>query len=284
MAHILDGKKISNLKREQLKQQVNVFKKRYNYAPKLSAIIVGDDPASKIYVRNKAKACEDIGMTSQLIQLDTSTSEMELLAAIETLNKDPSSHGILVQLPLPQHISSQKVIESISPDKDVDGFHPYNVGKLTSRIPSLRPCTPYGIMQLLEAYNLSLKGKDATIIGVSNIVGRPLALEFLLAGATVTSCHRHTRDIERHIKTADIVVSATGVRNIFDQSVIPSKAIVIDVGIHRINNKVCGDLDFDYLKDRVEYITPVPGGVGPMTITVLLQNTYQAALNHESSD
>jgi methylenetetrahydrofolate dehydrogenase (NADP+)/methenyltetrahydrofolate cyclohydrolase len=186
--------------------------------------------------------------------------------------------GILVQLPLPKQIDPQKVIERIAPLKDVDGFHPYNIGRLALRQPLLRSCTPYGIMQLLEAYDINPKGMNATIIGVSNIVGRPLALELILAGATITSCNSKTKNISLHIKNADIVISATGQRGIFNELDIPDNAVVIDVGMHRINNKLCGDLESSNLAGRVKYLTPVPGGVGPMTISALLQNTYQAAL------
>ncbi len=277
MTIILDGKKLAKQKRQQLKEEI-ISHCQTLAAPKLAAIIIGNDPASAIYVKNKIKACNDVGIDSLVITKDESLSQERLLNIIDELNDDDSINGILVQLPLPPQIKSQNIIERIDPSKDVDGFHPYNIGRLALRQPALRPCTPYGIMQLLKAYDLSSRGLNATIIGVSNIVGRPLALELLLAGATVSSCHRHTKNLEKHIKDADLVISATGQRGIFNESLIAKHAIVIDVGIHRINNKLCGDLNFDLLNGQVEYLTPVPGGVGPMTITALLQNTFQAAV------
>jgi methylenetetrahydrofolate dehydrogenase (NADP+)/methenyltetrahydrofolate cyclohydrolase len=275
----MDGKVLSTKLRKTLKEQIQ--RSNLKRAPKLVAIIVGDDPASKIYVANKFKACEAVGISSTILDKPASLSEQALINLITELNTDPNVDGILVQLPLPDHINPDAIIDCIHPNKDVDGFHPYNVGRLVLRKPTMRSCTPYGIMQLLEAYELQARGKNAVLIGVSNIVGRPLALELLLAGATTTSCHRHTKNIEQYVRTADIVVSATGKRDVFDQSSIPPHAVVIDVGIHRINNKVCGDLDFDYLNNRVAYLTPVPGGVGPMTITALLQNTLDAAIKNE---
>ena len=277
MTTLLDGKKLAEIKRAQLKLDIEAFKQRKGISPQLAAIIIGDDPASKLYVANKVKACHQVGLRSLLIEKPSSISESELLELIQTLNQDSAVHGILLQLPLPAHINPQNMIEAISVKKDVDGFHPYNIGRLALRHPTLRSCTPYGIMQLLAHYQLDPKGKNATIIGVSNIVGRPLSLELLLAGATVTSCHRHTKDLKSAITNADLIISATGQQKVADPSWIKPQAIVIDVGIHRINDKVCGDLDFDALNGQVDYLTPVPGGVGPMTITALLQNTLQAA-------
>ncbi len=278
MTILLDGKGLAQKKQEQLTIKVKEYAQKFTSVPKLVAIIVGDDPASRVYVASKAKACKAVGIDSLLIKEEDTFSENALLTMIDELNAAPGISGILVQLPLPKHINPQSIIERITPLKDVDGFHPYNIGRLALRQPLLRSCTPYGIMQLLEAYDLNPKGMNATIIGVSNIVGRPLALELMLAGATITSCNSSTQSIEQHIKHADIVVSATGRRDVFDQSKISENAIVIDVGMHRIDNKLCGDLDFDLLNGKVRYLTPVPGGVGPMTISALLQNTYQAAM------
>ena len=278
MTILLDGKKLAQENQDKLITKVHTFIKQFGKPPKLAAVIVGDDPASSIYVNSKAKACKAVGIDSLLIREKYSFKEEALLSLIDNLNDDPSVSGILVQLPLPKQIDPQKVIERIAPLKDVDGFHPYNIGRLALRQPLLRSCTPYGIMQLLEAYDINPKGMNATIIGVSNIVGRPLALELILAGATITSCNSKTKNISLHIKNADIVISATGQRGIFNELDIPDNAVVIDVGMHRINNKLCGDLESSNLAGRVKYLTPVPGGVGPMTISALLQNTYQAAL------
>lgn len=277
MTILLNGKKLANSIQQTLADEVQQYQNKHNITPKLVAIIVGEDPASNIYVANKAKACKKVGIDSQVIKKDETLLESELIQMIDELNNDVSISGILVQLPLPPQINPRNIIEKISPQKDVDGFHPYNVGRLALRKPMLRCCTPYGIMLLLKEHKLAIKGLNATIIGVSDIVGRPLALEFLLAGATVTSCNSSTKNIEQHLKNADLIVSATGRRNVFDESVIPDEAIIIDVGIHRVNDKICGDLDFESLNGRVKYLTPVPGGVGPMTICSLLQNTFQAA-------
>lgn len=260
-----------------LKQQVESIKTNFNQTPHLSVIIVGDDKASHIYVKHKQKSCHEVGISTSSHILPSETSEEILLELICQLNTDDTVHGILVQLPLPAHISSQKVIDTISPLKDVDGFHPFNVGHLALRSPLLRPCTPYGIIKLLKYYDIPLLGQDVTIVGVSNIVGRPLSLEFLLAKATPTTCHRFTKDLESHVRRANIVVSATGVRDVIKPEWVNENAIVIDVGIHRLDNgKLCGDLDFDALKDKVSHMTPVPGGVGPMTVAVLLENTLKA--------
>lgn len=277
MTIILDGKTIAQTKRKQLKSEIIKFKDQTGISPKLAAIIVGNDIASQIYVENKAKACQAVGLSSVILRENAELSEESLINLIQKLNQDPSVHGILVQLPLPKHIDPMKVIKTIAIEKDVDGFHPYNIGCLALKSPLLRSCTPWGIMQLLSAYNIEVKGLNATVIGISNIVGKPLGLELLYAGATVSSCHSQTQNIESYIKNSDLIISATGQRNVFDQSVIAQHAIVVDVGIHRINNQLCGDLDFDYLNGKVKYLTPVPGGVGPMTITALLQNTLQAA-------
>ncbi|WP_119343255.1 bifunctional methylenetetrahydrofolate dehydrogenase/methenyltetrahydrofolate cyclohydrolase FolD [Facilibium subflavum] len=277
MSKIIDGKSQAKQLRALIKQKVNLRKQQNQRVPGLAVIIVGNDPASMIYVHNKRKACEDVGFVSRNYDLETSISNDELLALIDQLNKDATIDGILVQLPLPAHIDTEKVLEAITPDKDVDGFHPYNVGKLLQRNPLLRPCTPKGIMTLLENTLGDLKGKHAVIVGASNIVGRPMLLELLLAGVTVTACHRHTYDLTEHLQRADIVVAAVGKPNFIHGKDLKQGVTVIDVGINRLDNgKIVGDVDFDSVKDKAAYITPVPGGVGPMTIATLLENTLFA--------
>lgn len=250
-------------------------------APGLAVVLVGANPASQVYVGSKRKTCEEIGIHSKSYDLPQETSEAELLALIEKLNADESIDGILVQLPLPAQIDSTKVIEAIRPDKDVDGFHPYNVGRLCQRIPTLRACTPYGVMKLLEESQLDLLGKHAVIVGASNIVGRPMALELLLAGCTVTVTHRFTQDLPSHISQADILIVAVGKPQFIKGEWIKPNAVVIDVGINRLEGgKLVGDVEFDVAAEKAGYITPVPGGVGPMTVAMLMQNTLQAYEAH----
>lgn len=249
----------------------------------MAVILVGSDPASQIYVESKRKNCEELGMYSKSYDLPQNTTENELLNLIDELNNDPLIDGILVQLPLPEHINSTSVIERISPDKDVDGFHPYNVGRLCQRIPTLRACTPYGIIKLLESTKIDFYGKHAVIVGASNIVGRPMALELLLAGCTVTVTHRFTRDLEFHIKQADILIVAVGKPQFIPGDWIKEGAIVIDVGINRIDGKLVGDIEFEKAKNKASYITPVPGGVGPMTVAMLMFNTLYAYEKNSSS-
>jgi methylenetetrahydrofolate dehydrogenase (NADP+)/methenyltetrahydrofolate cyclohydrolase len=242
---------------------------------------VGDDPASHVYVKNKKIGCEKAGIASFSYELDASTTQQHLLGLISELNQDPKIDGILVQLPVPEHINSEAIIEAIAPGKDVDGFHPYNIGCLTARIPALRSCTPYGCMKLLEETGIDLHGKEAVVVGASNMVGRPMALELLLAGATVTICHRFTNNLQSHIERADIVVAAAGKQGLIQGEWIKQGAIVIDVGIHRLEDgSLTGDVDFEAASKRASWITPVPGGVGPMTITMLLANTIEAFKNH----
>jgi len=246
--------------------------------PGLAVILVGDDPASQVYVRNKVKACEDNGLYSLLEKYDAQMSEAELLARIDALNKDPKIHGILVQMPLPKHIDPQKVIEAISPRKDVDGYSVLSAGEMMTGLPGFRPCTPYGCMKLIESTGVNLKGKHAVVIGRSNTVGKPMALLLLQANATVTICHSGTPDLGYHTRQADVVVAAVGRRNTLTADMIKPGAIVIDVGINRDEQgKLCGDVDFANAKEVADYISPVPGGVGPMTITMLLVNTLEAA-------
>ena len=278
MATIIDGKAVAKEVQNQIKQEVDGLERRWGLAPGLAVVLVGDDPASHIYVRNKEKACKEVGIKSFEHLLAATISEKELLALVNQLNKDKNIHGILVQLPLPSHIDCDLIIESINPDKDVDGFHPYNLGRLAQRRPLLRPCTAYGIMRLLEYYNIDVKGMNCTIVGASNNVGRPMTLELLHAGATITTCHKFTKDLAPHIRDAEIVIVATGVMDIVNPEWFNSKTIAIDVGIHRLDDgSVRGDLNFAAVASRVAMITPVPFGVGPMTIATLLDNTYFAA-------
>ena len=247
-------------------------------------VLVGEDPASAVYVRNKKLACEKVGFKSLSYELGADTSEAELLALVDKLNADPEVDGILVQLPLPKQIDSQAVLERILPHKDVDGFHPYNVGRLVVKMPLMRPCTPKGVMTLLEAYGVNVEGKKAVVVGASNIVGRPQMLELLLARATVTICHSKTQNLAAEVAAADIVVAGVGIPNFVKGEWIKPGAVVIDVGINRLDNgKLCGDVEFDIAKERAAMITPVPGGVGPMTIATLLENTLQAAQLHDQA-
>jgi methylenetetrahydrofolate dehydrogenase (NADP+)/methenyltetrahydrofolate cyclohydrolase len=246
--------------------------------PGLAVIVVGDNPASAVYVRNKVKACEEVGFHSVLERYETEMNEEALLARIATLNADPAIHGILVQLPLPAHIASERVLEAIAPQKDVDGFHIANAGALMVGAPEFKPCTPYGCMKLLESIEYPLRGARAVVVGASNIVGKPMAMLLLQAGATVTICNSKTRDLAHHTKDADVLVVATGKPKMITGDMVKSGSVVIDVGINRLpDGKLCGDVDFDTAKYIADWITPVPGGVGPMTITMLLMNTLEAA-------
>ena len=277
-AQILDGKAIAADLRTTIRQEVDNITQGGQRPPGLAVILVGENPASQVYVRNKQKACEEVGFLSELIRLDADTAEAELLSLIDDLNQRQEIDGILVQLPLPKQINEETVIERILPTKDVDGFHPYNVGRLVLRMPLLRPCTPKGVMTMLERTGMELAGKDAVIIGQSNIVGRPMALELLMARCTITVCHSRTKDLTDKIRSADIVIAAVGRQEFVQGDWIKPGAIVVDVGINRKDNgKLCGDVDFASAKEVAGWITPVPGGVGPMTIATLLENTLQAA-------
>lgn len=274
-AQLLDGKLVSSHYRHQLLQQLQQGKSKR--PPGLAVILVGEDPASTVYVNHKRKACEALGFYSEAYFLPTTTTEKELLNLIDTLNDADTIDGILVQLPLPSSIEKQHVIERIHPEKDVDGFHPYNFGRLAQGHPTLRPCTPYGIIKLLEYYDLPISGKNAVIVGASSIVGRPMALELLRAKATPTICHRATKDLKKHVGEADLVIVAAGQYNVIEPDWFKSHQVVIDVGIHRLENgQLHGDIDFDRVKEIVSWITPVPGGIGPMTIAMLLHNTVHA--------
>ena len=278
--NIINGKEIAKNIREQAKIAVDERLKKGLRRPGLAVVIVGKDPASQIYVKNKRKACEEVGFISKGYDLPENTTQSELLQVISELNYNPEIDGILVQLPLPAHIDSTLVLEHITPNKDVDGFHPYNIGRLAQRMPVLRPCTPKGIITLLKETVPDLTGMNAVIIGASNIVGRPLILELLMAKCTVTNCHRFTKDLQQHTQQADILISAVGKPHFVKPEWIKSGAIVIDVGINRLENgKIVGDVDTDQVKNIAGYITPVPGGVGPMTIATLIENTVYAS-NH----
>ena len=276
-AQIIDGKAIAATLLDSIKLRIDARLKANRRAPSLAVVLLGGDPASAIYVRNKRLACEKVGIKSLAYDLPSSTSEAELLKLIKQLNEDKTVDGILVQSPLPAHIKDEHIIEQINPDKDVDGFHPYNIGRLAVRQPTLRSCTPFGVIKLLQAANIPLMGLDAVVVGVSNHVGRPMALELLLAGCTVTSCHRHTKDLAKAIMQADLVVAAAGKPGLIKGEWIKPGAIVIDIGINRLaDGSIAGDVDFNAAKERAAYITPVPGGVGPMTVATLMENTLLA--------
>ena len=275
-AQIISGTQLASQIKLNVAQQISQYVAQGKRAPGLAVILVGADPASQVYVGSKRKSCAEIGIVSKSYDLPETTTEQALLELIEELNQDAEVNGILVQLPLPKHIDSTKVIEQISPEKDVDGFHPYNVGRLCQRIPTLRACTPYGVMKLLETTGISFYGKHAVIVGASNIVGRPMALELLLAGCTVTVTHRFTEDLASHIRQADILVVAVGKPKFIKGEWIKEGAVVVDVGINRLEGKLVGDVEFEVAAQRASYITPVPGGVGPMTVAMLMQNTLSA--------
>ena len=276
-AKLIDGVALSHQLRGDVARRAAALKAR-GLTPGLAVVLVGDNPASQVYVRNKVKACEDSGLHSVLEKYEAAMTEAQLLARIEALNNDPSIHGILVQLPLPAHIDAHKVIEAISPAKDVDGFHVASAGALMVGQPGFWPCTPYGCMKMLESIGYELKGKHAVVIGRSNIVGKPMALMLLQQNATVTICHSGTKDLKAMTLQADVVVAAVGKRNVLTADMVKPGAVVIDVGMNRNDEgKLCGDVDFEGVKQVAGWITPVPGGVGPMTITMLLVNTLEAA-------
>lgn len=282
VAQLIDGKKISQQRIEAVAQAVKARQEKGLHTPCLAVVLVGDDPASAVYVRNKKLACQKSGIESRSYELPSETTQDDLLKLVDELNGDPAVDGILVQLPLPAHIDSQAVLERIVPHKDVDGFHPYNVGRLVVKMPLMRPCTPRGVMTLLEAYGIDPKGKKAVIVGASNIVGRPQALELLLSRATVTICHSATQNLADEVAAADILVVGVGIPNFVKGEWVKPGAVVIDVGINRLDDgSLCGDVEFDVAKERASMITPVPGGVGPMTIATLLENTLHAASLHD---
>ncbi len=276
-AQLIDGNALSRQLRGDVGARVTALKAK-GITPGLAVILVGDNQASQVYVRNKVKACEDTGMHSVLETWPASMTEAELLARVNSMNRDPSIHGILVQLPLPAHMNAQRVIEAISPEKDVDGFHVASAGALMTGLPGFWPCTPYGCMKMLESIGYDLKGKHAVVIGRSNIVGKPMAMMLLQQNATVTMCHSGTRDLKAMTLQADVIVAAVGKRNVLTADMVKPGAVVLDVGMNRNDEgKLCGDVDFAGAKEVAGYITPVPGGVGPMTITMLMVNTLESA-------
>lgn len=282
-AHLIDGKLIAKQVRQHVSSYVDSLIEAKKRQPGLAVVLVGSDAASQVYVSNKRKACEEVGFVSRSFDLPADTSEEKLLSIIDDLNADNEIDGILVQLPLPAGLNAEKVLERIHPHKDVDGFHPYNIGRLAQRIPALRPCTPKGIMTMIEATKRPVKGLDAVIIGASNIVGRPMSLELLLAGCTVTTCHKFTQDLKAHVNRADLLVVAVGKPNFIPGEWIKPGAIVIDVGINRMGDgSLVGDVEFEKAKERAGWITPVPGGVGPMTVASLIENTLEAYVKFHS--
>lgn len=276
-AKIIDGKAIAQQLRAEIAASVQQRLQAGRRAPGLAVVLVGESPASQIYVNSKRRACEEVGFLSRSFNLDSTCSESELLTLIDSLNNDPLIDGILVQLPLPEGFDNTRILERISPEKDVDGFHPYNVGRLCQRAPKLRPCTPRGIITMLQRCDINTYGLDALVIGASNIVGRPMGLELLLAGCTTTITHRFTQNMEKKVREADLIVAAVGRPGFVRGEWIKPGAIVIDVGINRLESgKVVGDVEYDTAAERAVWITPVPGGVGPMTVATLMQNTLQA--------
>ena len=276
MSEIIDGKNLAKEIRESLKVEANKLKEK-GIIPHLSVIMVGDNDASKVYVRNKSKACEEIGIEFKEYLLPNDTKQEELISLIEKLNKDKNVNGILLQSPIPKPLNIQEAFNTIDPKKDVDGFNPYNVGNLCIGQDGFIPCTPYGIMKMFEKYNIEIDGKKVAIIGRSNIVGKPMAQCMLAKNATVTICHSRTRELKKELKDADIIISAAGKRNMVTEDMVKEGAVIIDVGMNRNDEgKLCGDVDFKKLKEKASYITPVPGGVGPMTIAMLMSNVIKA--------
>ncbi|WP_300497573.1 bifunctional methylenetetrahydrofolate dehydrogenase/methenyltetrahydrofolate cyclohydrolase FolD [uncultured Methylophaga sp.] len=277
-AQIIDGKTIAAELKQKIKAATQMRLATGKRRPGLAVVLIGDNPASQVYVGSKRRSCEEVGFKSESFDLPETTSEQELLDLITQLNQDDEIDGILVQLPLPPHINSDAVIEHIAPNKDVDGFHPYNIGRLAQRNPQLRPCTPKGVITMMQAVGIDLRGKEAVVVGASNIVGRPMGLELLLAGCTTTVCHRMTKDLESHVRRAEVLVVAVGKPGFIPGDWIRDGAVVIDVGINRLENgKLTGDVEFDKASQKASWITPVPGGVGPMTVATLLENTLFAA-------
>jgi methylenetetrahydrofolate dehydrogenase (NADP+)/methenyltetrahydrofolate cyclohydrolase len=277
-ARIIDGIAVAHALRSEYRARVGVLSARYGVTPGLAVILVGDNPASRLYVRNKVRACEEAGIRSQLIALPSTVTETDLLAEIDRLNADPATHGILVQLPLPPQVTMSRVLERISVDKDVDGFHLYNVGGLITGTTVFPPCTPYGVQKLLEYEHVQIAGRNVVVVGASNIVGKPMALMLMQQDATVCICHKYTRDLAQFTLLADILVVAAGVPNLILPQMVRTGAVVIDVGINRLaDGRVTGDVDFEGVRQKASLISPVPGGVGPMTVTMLLHNTLRAA-------
>jgi methylenetetrahydrofolate dehydrogenase (NADP+)/methenyltetrahydrofolate cyclohydrolase len=283
VARLIDGKAIAQDVKAEVRAAVDALLAAGQRRPGLAVVMVGDNPASAVYVRNKRASCVECGIESVAIDLPHSTSEIELLSKIDQLNADDSIDGILVQLPLPEHIRQTEVVERIDPRKDVDGFHPYNIGRLAERNPLIRPCTPYGVVRMLEHIGVSVKGKHCVIVGASNIVGRPMSLELLLMGATTTVTHRFTEELANHVRDADILIAAAGKPGLVKGEWIKPGAVVVDVGINRLGDgSLCGDVEFEVAAQRAAWITPVPGGVGPMTVAMLMKNTLEASLRRQA--
>jgi methylenetetrahydrofolate dehydrogenase (NADP+) / methenyltetrahydrofolate cyclohydrolase len=283
-ARIIDGKAIAQEVRNEVRRSVDGMVGRGLRRPGLAVLMVGDNPASQVYVRNKRRACEECGIVSVAHDLPQSTSETELLARIDELNAAEAVDGILVQLPLPDHIRESSVVERIDPRKDADGFHPYNVGRLAERNPLIRPCTPYGVVRMLDHIGVSVKGQHCVVVGASNIVGRPMSLELLLMGATTTVTHRFTRDLESHVRMAEVLIVAAGKPRLIPGDWVREGAVVVDVGMNRRDDgTLCGDVDFEGAKRRAAWITPVPGGVGPMTVAMLMKNTLEASFRRQET-
>lgn len=278
---LIDGKVVAQAVKTEVAEKVKKFKSKYGKTPQLAVVNVGDDPASKIYLRNKEKACADVGMQSLRFSLEKEKSQEELDSLITKLNADADINGILVQLPMPDHFSVESVLAAMNPLKDADGFHPENLGLLLSGRPRVKPCTPFGVMKMLEYYKIPVKGKNVVVVGRSNIVGKPMGQLLLAADATVTICHSKTTDLKKHTEAADIVVAAIGKARFFDKSYFNKNTVVIDVGMHHIDGKTCGDVNFTDVENNVKALSPVPGGVGQMTVAMLLQNTIDLAFIQE---
>ncbi len=282
-AQLIDGKKIAKQLRNTVASHVDALKAANKRLPGLAVVLVGHNPASQVYVANKTKACEEVGLLSREYKLPADTSQEILLELVDELNNDAEIDGILVQLPLPAGLNADEILERIDPKKDVDGFHPFNIGRLAQRMPALRPCTPKGIMSMIASTKRNIKGMDAVIVGASNIVGRPMGLELLLAGCTVTTCHKFSKELKNHVGRADLLVVAVGKPNFIPGDWIKKGAIVIDVGINRLEDgSLTGDVDFEKASERADWITPVPGGVGPMTVASLIENTIEAYVEYHS--
>ncbi|WP_457560546.1 bifunctional methylenetetrahydrofolate dehydrogenase/methenyltetrahydrofolate cyclohydrolase FolD [Caminibacter sp.] len=280
---IIDGRKLAAKIKEEVKKEVEELKKE-GVTPGLAVILVGNDPASHTYVSMKSKACKETGIYSVVHEFPESISEKELLSTIQMINENPNIHGLLIQLPLPKHIDTTKILEAVSPAKDVDGFHPYNMGRLVEGLDTFAPCTPLGVMEMFKEYDIELKGKDVCVVGASNIVGKPMWALLVNAWATVDICHIETRDLKEHTKRADIVIVGVGKPNLITEDMVKEGVVVIDIGINKLpDGRLVGDVDFEGVSKKASYITPVPGGVGPMTIAMLLKNTVKAAKNFKEA-
>ena len=274
---LLDGKKLSAKIKENLKNEISEFVSKTGTTPGLAVLLVGNDPASHTYVAMKAKACKEVGLYSIVHEMPDTVKEDDILSTIKMINENPKVHGLLVQLPFPKHVDATKILEAVDPAKDVDGFHPFNLGRLVAGLDTFVPCTPLGVMELLAEYGIEVKGKDCVVVGASNIVGKPMASLLLNAGATVDICHIHTKDLKAHTKNADMIFVGVGKPDLITADMVKEGAVVVDIGINKVGDKLVGDVSFEEVSKKCTYITPVPGGVGPMTIAMLLSNTLKAA-------